>query len=205
MSTLAHRERAILEEELIFNARDDQDSADSRIHVTRDGDSVDIVAPRGARSEIINSLMFSNPVSYSPYSTTIKAVFDSNDETCRVHSKPARGHREILSTQLTMSKPRRYRRESIFESASVQQITGRDSAEQPPPTSTSHHARWASRKCCPYMCTTMAREAGRKCRVQHGPARPAASAIYNEGPRGRPQVPCTTVTREVGRKCHVQL
>ena len=152
MSTLAHRERAILEEELIFNARDDQDSADSRIHVTRDGDSVDIVAPRGARSEIINSLMFSNPVSYSPYSTTIKAVFDSNDETCRVHSKPARGHREILSTQLTMSKPRRYRRESIFESASVQQITGWDSAEQPPPTSTSHHARWASRKCCPYMC-----------------------------------------------------
>ena len=152
MSMLAPRERAILEEELIFNARDDQESADSRIHVTRDGDSVDIVAPRGARSEIVNSLMFSNPVSYSPYSSTIKAVFGFNDETCRVHSKPARGHREILSTQLTISNPRRYRRNSKSESATVQHITGWDSAEQPPPTSTSHHARWASRKCCPYMC-----------------------------------------------------
>ena len=102
VSTLAPRARAILEEELIFNARDDQESADSRIHVTRDGDSVDVVAPRGARSEIVNSLMFSNPVSYSPYSTTIKAVFGFNDETRRVHSKPARGHREILSAQLTI-------------------------------------------------------------------------------------------------------
>ena len=140
MSTLAHRERAILEEELIFNARDDQDSADSRIHVTRDGDSVDIVAPRGARSEIINSLMFSNPVSYSPYSSTIKAVFDFNDEARRLYSKPARGHREILSVKLSIFKPRRYRRKATHKTISVQHITGDNTVEQSPPSSTSHHA-----------------------------------------------------------------
>ena len=184
----APRDRALLEEELLFNARDDQFSADSRIHVTYDGDFTDVVAPRGARADVMSSLLFSNPVSFTPYSTTMETIFNYDKTSRRMYTRPAGGHRARQILNLSIYKPRRYRRIIGNRSISDQLTTGVQNAEQPPTSSTSHlacglaesafHISSAERPKVPI--STMLVE------------RPKVPP--REGPAGRPKVPCPVST-----------
>ena len=117
---LTPSQRALLQEELSFNSRDDQFSNDSRYHVLSSGDNVDVVAPCGARTDVINSLLFSEPVAYVPFSMTARSVFNFDARSGKFSAKPSRGQCEHTV-------------QSLFHTTNFNQQLAANTSNPPPP------------------------------------------------------------------------
>ena len=120
VSAKTPRERELAREELILHADKHKFSTDSRIHVLWCDDDVQVVLPRAAHADIYNDFIQDNPVQYTPFSTTVQAVYDTNNKNT-ISVKETQGHHDhliinefIANSRTSTSSPTKNTKQNTF-------------------------------------------------------------------------------------------
>ena len=95
VSAKTPREWELAREELTFCADKHKVSNDSHIHVSWCGDDVQVLLPRETHAEHNWDLQDDMPIKYTPFSTTVQAIFDIGIKN-QISYKQSKGHRKHM-------------------------------------------------------------------------------------------------------------